>query len=353
MRIFWFFFLVLLSIGKAGAVEEPYVNEVKGVEIAAGKFFTVADEKFGNTAAWSSIHHTMAVHNVVSFELNFDNTLSFYNKPFACTINFKIYIYGNPSDTTQITDSTLHSNVSLSIRYDTVSGKAYKGIALYKFKDAHKFGVKIISISSPELNPIPAIFRLKGQVIVEREYTFQNVSSDITRFSFANGNLLKLEWTPSGYPGAETFDLEYTHIDDSSRIAAVLRNNFQTAPNQYSVPADTLEKWFKNNATRINTSAASYLLDVPFPSGFLLFRIRGALVHYADGIRWEGAWNYAARWATQPCSAACPSGIVAISAHEPALNWQYSAVFAEEGKSKKIMSYADALLYSRQTITLN
>ncbi|HEY8895761.1 MAG TPA: hypothetical protein VIM79_13140, partial [Niastella sp.] len=192
----------VLSI-KALAVEEPYMNELKGDRVAFGNAFTVADEKFNNTASWNLIQQNISVNNIISFEINFDTTIYFYNKPFECTINFKIYLYGNQSDTSQITDSVTHSNISLQVRYDTTTGKPYKGIAMYKFAGSHKYKVKILGITSPQLNPIPAIFRLKGQIIVERQYTFNDNSTDVTRYSVLNGNQLQLQWTPSAYPGAE------------------------------------------------------------------------------------------------------------------------------------------------------
>src|SRR5581483_4428013 len=131
---------------KAFAINEPYKNELKGAQVAVGSYFTVADEKFGNATAWGQISQNIAVNNIVSFEINFDTTIYFYDKPFDCTVNFKIYLYGNQSDTSQITDSTTYSNISLQVRYDTTTGKPYKGIALYKFAGSYKYKVKILNI---------------------------------------------------------------------------------------------------------------------------------------------------------------------------------------------------------------
>ena len=340
----------LLSFSRALAIEEPYLNELKGAHVATGSFFTVADEKFNSAASWSLIQQHIAVNDIVSFEINFDTSIYFYNQPFDCTINFKIYIYGNQSDTSEITDSVTHANISLQVRFDTVAGKPYKGVAMYKFANVHKYKVKILSITSPQLSPIPAIFRLKGQIIVERQYTFQDNSTDVTRYSTVNGNQLKLDWTPSNYPGAESFDLEYTHIDGASPIAASIRN-YKTG-NDFFVPADSLNKWFTNNSTRVTTAAAGYLANIPYDSGFILFRIRGVQIHYPDGVRWEGNWNYLARQASGSCSS-CPSGVVFFNPHESNLNWQYSVTFAEEGKRKEIISYFDGTLRSRQSVTIS
>jgi len=216
LPVFFFFYAV-----NAFAVEEPYLNELKGAQVVAGNFFTVSDEKFTGLSPvqWGQVNN-ISVNNLVSFEINFDTSVYFYNQPFKCTIGFKIYVYGNQSDTSQITDSITHANISLNVIYDTITGKPYKGIALYKFKDAHKFKVKILSISCPQLSPILPIFRLKGQIIVNRKYNFEDNSTDVTRYARINGNQLNLVWTPSNYPGAEMFDLEYTHVDYSSQIAS-------------------------------------------------------------------------------------------------------------------------------------
>ncbi len=346
-----FTFSLILN-AKAFAVEEPYMNELKGAQVAVGNAFTVADEKFNNTASWNLIQQNISVNNIISFEINFDTSIYFYNQPFECTINFKVYIYGNQSDTSLITDSVTHSNISLQVRYDTITGKPYKGIAMYKFTGAHKYKIRILSITSPQLSPIPAIFRLKGQIIVDRQYTFNDNSTDVTRYSVLNGNQLQLQWTPSAYPGAEQFDIEYTHFDGASNVAASIRS--YAGGGGYSVPVDSLNNWFKNNNTRVTTASASYLFNIPYDSGFVLFRIRGVQIHYPDGVRWEGNWNYLAREISGSCTApGCPSGVVFFNPHESNLNWQYAVSFAEEGQKKEVISYFDGSLRNRQTVTIN
>ena len=348
---FYAFFFCIATNAYAG--EEPYLNELKGSQVTVGSFFTVSDEKFNSLSSgqWSLINH-ISVDNIVSFEINFDTSVYFYNQPFNCTVGFKIYIYGNQSDTSQVTDSVTHANISLNVIYDTITGKPYKGIALYKFKNVHKYKVKILSISCPQLSPILPIFRLKGQIIVNRKYDFQDASTDITRYSKVNGNQLNLEWSPSNYPGAEMFDLEFTHIDYSSQIAATILASAQSG-GLYSVNTDSLAKWFKNNSTRITTASSSYLLNIPYDSGFILFRLRGVQIHYPDDVRWEGNWNYAAKHIDTACSGTCPTGVVFFAGHEPLLNWQYSIVFAEEGKRKEVISYFDGSLRNRQSVTLS
>jgi hypothetical protein len=341
-------FLVCIA-SKVLAVEEPYVNELRGTQFAVGNTFTVADEKYGSSSNWTL---TKSIDNIVTFDINFDTSIFFYNTPFTGTVHFKIYLYGNSSNINLITDSTTYSDIALSIKYDTVTGKPYKGVAMYKFVGSYKFGIRILSITCPQLSPILPIFRLKGQVIVNRKYNFSDISTDVTRYSIANNNQLKLEWTPTAYPGAEMFDLEYTQIDYSSREADRIRSS-SLINGLYSVNTDTLAKWFKNNSTRITTAASSYLLNIPYDSGYILFRIRGAQIHYPDDIRWEGNWNYFAKHKDTTCSGNCSTGVVFFAGHEPNLNWQFSIVFAEEGKRKEVISYFDGSLRNRQSVTLN
>src|SRR5688572_7269090 len=78
----------------AQGVEEPYLNELKGAQVADNNAFTVADEKYINPSAWSLISQNIAVNDIISFEINFDTTIYFYSQPFDCTVNFKIYLYG-------------------------------------------------------------------------------------------------------------------------------------------------------------------------------------------------------------------------------------------------------------------
>jgi len=335
----------------AQGIEESYVNELKGTQVAVNNSFAVSDEKFNNSVSWGLVEQNYRADNVVTFEINFDTTIFFYNTPFSCTIGFKIYLYGNQSDTSLVTDSTTHANISLTVNYDTATGKPYKGIAMYKFIGSHKYRVKVLSLTATGLGPIPPIFRLKGQVIVNRHYKFQDNSSDYTIFNILNTNQLKLQWVPSLYQGASHFDVEYTHIDSSSQAGVTIKNS-RLSDGFYYISTDSLEKWFRNNNTRITTAASSYLINIPYDTGYVLFRIRG--VQDSLGVRIEGNWNYKTLGSggTDP-QHGTPAGVAFFAGHEVLLNWQYSVVFAEEGKRKEVISYFDGTLRNRQSVTLN
>lgn len=332
---------------EAFAAEEPYVEEVRGRKVAKDSMFTVTDEKFKSLVSWNKIQQNISVDNILTFEINYDTLYNFYHKPFNASIQVTVQKYSNPNDTSQVSGT---ETITLTLVYDTASGKAYKGVAMYKFKGAHKFKVTINNVTGPlDLqNKLLPIFRLKGQIIVNRKYIFSDNSTDVSIFSTSPDQKLQINWNPSLYEGAEMFDLEYTHIDSMSEIGQRIKNVYNNGLS--AIHPDTLALWFTNNNTRITTAAAGYTLNLSFNSGYILYRIRGVQINYPDNIRYEGNWNYSAKPGT---SGTAQTAAVPVNWHEPSFNWQYSATFAEEGKRKEVMSYFDGTLRNRQTVTIN
>ncbi len=349
-KIVFFSLLLLCKPGALRAAEETYFNELRGTNVVTGKKLYVTDEKFKNytSSEWGKLN-IASVKNYVSFELNMDTSLYFFSKPFSATVNVTIHFYADQSDTSSETSAP--QTIDLSIKFDTARGSLYKAIALYKFQGAYKFRVDINSISSPELgSSIPSIFRLTGKTIIQRQYLFDDNSTDISVFNFSNPNQLMITWTPANYPGAESFDVEWTVFDSLSVIAGSLRNQFNSGQTFNTIPVDTLEKWFKNNSTRITTSGNNYMVNIASNSGFLLYRIRGVQINYGNELRYEGNWNYQASASPGGTS---QYGVVPITWHQSNLNWQYSASFAEDGKRKEVIQYFDGTLRNRQAVTLD
>lgn len=343
------FLCCLLCSLRSLASDEHYFNELRGSQVAPSQVLTVTDDKFRSftPAQWSGLQN-ISVRNVVTFELNYDTSVYFYRRPFSCTLNATIHFYANQSDTSEETSTP--QTVNLTVRLDTVTGKPYTAIAVYRFSGAYKFSVVINSISSPELgSQLPAIFRLAGRTVVERKYPFTDASTDVSTFQSLNANQEQLFWTPANYPGAESFDLEWTVIDSASLQGYSIASKFGGG-GAINIPPDTLDLWFRHNSTRINTTASGYVLNLPYDAGYLLYRIRGVQYHYPDSIRYEGNWNYQAEpsGSTSVQTAAFP-----VSWHERGLNWQYTASYAEEGKRKEYVRYLDGTQRKRQTVFLD
>ncbi|WP_159456183.1 RHS repeat domain-containing protein [Chitinophaga eiseniae] len=344
--------LLLLWAGAAHAAIEPYQQQLSG-KLKKGDTLLVKDEKFENPAYdWQTIRN-YGVLDRITFTVNPD-TLVTFSKNFSCKIDLKIEYWSSPGQDNPIT----LPHIPLTIRYDTAAGAVYQLSDQYDFKNAYKIKITVNDISSAELGELPPVFLLKAQVVVNRDYlpqkehTLEPVVSMVpagtasrtttTAFAAANANAgagqVQISWDANG---AQKFDLEWTFVDEESTIGRSLEQN----PNQ---PEATLAIIFRNNSSRVTVMENSYRIPVTQQYKFLLVRIR--TVDESDQFRTEGPWVYTCKLdgVQQP-------GVIALDAawHRPALNWQYSVSFAEDGKRKEVMSYLDGTLRNRQTVTLN
>src|SRR6188474_1858896 len=167
--------LLTFGITAINAADESYIQSLSG-KIKKGDSCTVVDDKFLNLPLdqWNQVRN-LSVDNFITFELRQDTNIFYYNKPFTCTLNVSIKYFSNRD---QLTPTEI-KNISLVVKYDTATGKFYPVYDRYIFKNAYKVTVVVNSINSPELgNDLPAIFRVRNQILVQRKYPFiQNVSA--------------------------------------------------------------------------------------------------------------------------------------------------------------------------------
>lgn len=162
----------------------------------------------------------------------------------------------------------------------------------------------------------------------------------------ANPDVLEITWNPIN--GAYNYEFEYTSVNDYdlSGIANPKASNL-------------INFDFKNNSTRIVTFANTYTVPLIFDRGYFLCRVRGTgkdISGVNPGLLpYNGNWSYNSNTGTvNNFVTATPSlfGWVYVASHfENYKNWQYNATFAEEGKHKDVINYADGSLRSRQTVT--
>ncbi len=143
--------------------------------------------------------------------------------------------------------------------------------------------------------------------------------------------------------GAEAYDLEWTWVDNYHKVIGM--------PPVTSNLITLKEREFKNNSTRIRTAFQSYRIPQVFAKGYLIVRVR-PVGRWLDSPEKEkyGEWssnngivkNVVSDW---------PDVITITTSHEGARNWQYQAVYAEDGKKKEVVSYFDGSLRGRQTVT--
>lgn len=341
--------LLFISPLFARAVDETQDSTIRGVMVTPGAVITTADQVFG-TAGWGN-QTSYGVQNILQFEIDFNNTANkyFHNLTFSATCRVNINCYDNPLSPGTITRT--FSNIDLAVNYNPAAGATYMSNASYKFNGAYKVQVTIVSITPTGivLSSYP-IFKFSNKLIVTRQYNFNDNSTDVMKYT-TDGKKMDVSWVPTNYPGAESFDLEWTYVDQLS--AAGFSIDSARNAGLTSLNTAQLQSYFRNNSSRVNLSGTHYLFNLNYSKGYILFRIRGVQFRITDGIRLEGNWNYTAQALSGSTYSFFAQGIVGTDWHEENLNWQYTAVYAEEGKKKEVITYYDGSLRSRQTVTLN
>jgi hypothetical protein len=340
--------MLILSASSLRAADESYANWTVG-KINPGDNLTVIDDKFLNLSLvdWNLVHN-LSVRNSITFELLQNTGIPFYNKTFTCTLDVSIRYFTSRDQQ----NASEINNVKLEIRYDANTGSVNTVNAAYVFKDAFKVTVIVNSITSTELGAnLPDIFRIKNQIYVQRQYPFsanlaipvevipQNAST-----TQAN-NWVNISWNDSQFgKGTEEYDIEWIFIDDMSERANTIKTN------PASVTDAVLDEWMRNDNSRVTTKTVPYLLNLAYPTGYIIARVRGVSYEVTTGIRRVSNWQYRKNGNL---------AIYKITDNDVAesnlsnLNWQYNVSYAEEGKRKEVISYFDGSLRNRQTVTLS
>lgn len=162
-------------------------------------------------------------------------------------------------------------------------------------------------------------------------------TSALTQLNLAsNNNQLPIAW--NYIEGAESYDVEWLFVDVAPGT---------TAPSG-GYPLD-----FKL-ATRINTTQQHFEIPMAYPSGILVYRVRAVgISHLAPYMaRVEGPWSADGTATGNLASTNSSSYTKTYGGLDEEYNWQYSAVYAEEGKHKEIINYFDGSLRNRQTTTV-
>jgi RHS repeat-associated protein len=348
--------LMLMTLQVAQAQVESYQQSMHG-KIKKGDTLIIKDEKFQNDAYdWKTINNKL-VSDVITFGLYKDSAY-YIDKPFKCELDLKIEYWSQPDQEDPITID----HAKLNIDYDTSRTAPFQGERTYSFLNAYKVKLTVNSISSKELGEdMPAIFMLKGEVIADRQYTSKKEET-LTMTAFFRSseeaiakNSMMRDASPAAAPAAplsdivnvnwndivpgQDYDLEWSYVDDESD-----NGRFITA-NRATLTDAQLANMFRYNSTRITTDKHNYDITLLHSSKYLLLRVR--YVIYVEGFREEHPWVYSVN------VAGSATKVVDLTWHQPAINWQFSASYAEGGKKKEVVSYFDGTLRNRQTVTVN
>lgn len=359
--VFAVILLVLGMINPAHATDESHIQTKTG-KIHAGDSCNVVDDKFKNlpTDQWNLLNN-VSVTNIISFEIRNDTNINYYSKPFTCTLNVSIRYF---STRDQLTASEIN-NINLVVKYDTATGSYITNEGQYTFQNAYRVNVVVNSISSAQLGTdLPAIFRIKNQILIKRYYPFSPsstsaISTSLNGSGTGEGQIagrlsseimnekVTVTWVPEDFttfPGGfgmpDEYDVEWIYVDKNSERAVQIG----TAP--YSSVTDAIAaQWMRYDNTRVTIAGDMYEIPLTYPDGYILVRVRGVMYQAGTNLRLTGAWQYRDGDEVINC--------VEIPTHQENMNWQATASFAEEGKRKDVITYFDGSLKSRQTVTVN
>jgi len=347
-----FFILIVLATFAGSPVYagiEPISNHIKGV-LKADTTVEVKDEKFKNPSVnWQTINN-IAVKNRVYLRLVENTPIT---QAFSCEVDVRIEYFTTPQE---VSPHVINS-VKLNVNYIPGVGATYRAEDAYYMEGAYQLKVIINGISSPQYgSQVPHHLELGASVVADRIHPLSidfpvQLTGTIESQSAIGGvvisSALKLNWSTE--EPSEEYDIEWALIDtgsDFQELAARMVSNDQ------SLTDELLNDIFRNNAARISTQANNYDISLVYNSKYIIVRIRGVNYDPVTGIRDEtGGWSYRIGQGTNGNGYAIWD--IDNKWHWPALNWQYQASYAEEGKKKEVISYFDGSFRNRQTVTLN
>jgi hypothetical protein len=266
------------------------------------------------------------IQNRVSVGIEEDNN-TYIQTDFTASVYLHIKRYNQALTLIDEFDS------SLTVNYAKAEGAKYNALKYIVFNDAYKVEIKITSIDKHGATwDVAKVLRVDNVLQATRDYVF-NCTNGIAGLNVSEDNVngeLTASW---GDPnnGQTEYDLEWAWIDESAILDYKTNGQFVE------------DKLFKNNATRVTTSATSYNIPLLYDGeGRLFVRVRPAQIKI-NKQRVEGKWTW--------LNASNAPVFYTYLGHENKLNWQASTSFAEEGKRKSVVQYFDGTLRNRQTVT--
>ncbi|MCH2233785.1 MAG: hypothetical protein MK078_05985, partial [Crocinitomicaceae bacterium] len=339
-------FCLLLVSSFAYSTEEGYSSRITGDEITVGSSFYVQDGKFFDLSSGDFVDDDQRIE--IRFGVDEREYYGIIGN-FTLEVGLKITPF-NTSDVALTDVST-----TMSITYTSIGlGAGNVDLDFYEIADTYKARIEITSLS---LGTIPDNVYIEAISKVDRYYHIDEASVSHTIDAYF------IPYTIAGYgtrslspvstvsspgeiefvwdyiEGAEEYELEWTWVDDYDQLAGDI--------------AFTLND-FEKNCTRILTKANTYRVPIVFHEGYVLFRVR-AVGRWTQTGSVDLTKNYYGKWSTGTGTynnvADYSDKVRITTSHEPLKNWQYQAVYAEDGKKKEIVSYFDGSLRNRQTVT--
>jgi len=324
---------IVVNFSFAQGGEPVLIKVLDGVagNFKVDSFVTVEDTKWWTPAQKATIDTTLPykIRNVVTLKF-YEESTKFIKSDFTDSVYVKI-IYTNKNNNV---DSIGRWFV---INFDDSSGIKYDGQHYFTFNDGFRVTTRIDTIRTTFPAGVTAWdvmphLRLENEMQISRFYNF-SCASALTSLSQSTASIatrgdIRYTWSP--VTGATEYDIEWTFIDSAMLAEGVLYG---------TVASPDRAKIFEAGSTRNTIYNGDFYLPLIYDNSSYLF-VRARPVQVRPGNqRIEGSWYPA-------------TGVgYYFTGHETALNWQATTTFAEEGKRKTVVSYADGSLKQRQTVT--
>lgn len=351
-----FFLLLFASYGllavedKNTASFQSGTNTGLNTALAIGSQVTVEDVQNSfmtlNNPGYSSIFLNRS--NLVTVKLRYDDSKK-YN--YGSAWNLSVMYHTEFTDLNGNVTSTSAGSYTLQINYLSHTAPSnYTDIAVNTHTSTNSYKVKVV-IDNILFNPgatstIPSTFEdiyLDVTESTERYYVLSSSAPAMTtqsgfNYSGQSGDAnvrLPLSW--SFVPGAESYDLEWLHINV---------NAINPFTNNYLFDF--------RDAVRINLPLNHYEIPLAFPKGIILYRVRavGYTVAGSDVVRVEGPWSMPQSGDVGThAPAADPSRRYDFAGLDTPKNWVYNSAYTEDGKRSEVIVYSDGGLKERQVTT--
>ncbi len=352
--LFSLFTFLFFSFSGIKAAIDPAVTTVPASGLIAGATFAVQDIHYGTPqGSWNFQNVGTEASVMLSVDPNYYDQVTGYGD-----VDFRLQV-----ETFGATGSLLtRTYPTLTLNPNTSQTGPHRQLHLFTVNGAYRISVRILSIRKGSVNVTPpANMFMELNINAERYYNFLEtntvtglshklwnlngatpvaINSPVIDQAYSNGHEMEISW--SAMPGAEEYQLEWTYL-----------NNYDDVAGQYlavaDIPVDQL--YFKNNSTRITTTALSYTLPLLYDRGYIAYRVRGigrGGTNFSKYI--PGAWTSSTCQDELDCFSPYYQR---LSGHELGKNWQRTTTYAEEGKKKSTISYFDGTKRNRQSLVQN
>lgn len=291
-------------------------------------------------AAPTAGQQDLSVTNIITFGIDHESP-NFYNEYDAeVTLDVTTYNASNVQNG--------NFQITLNIGHHPLSNQNYTDAVSHLFSDAYRFVAEVseIKVDGVLATELPKNTYIDGFVAINKNYDFvTDIEFDLAiAHSVASQDcnaeeveMLTLTW--SSHPaGAFEYQLEWAFVNSYDGDGGELLESV--------LPYD-----FKNNSTRVTTASLNYKIPLLFEKGYILYRVR-AVGKDVNGNYLFGIWtNDAANKPEKGTVDQFTHKFHHTGEHDKKKNWQLTTTFAEEGKKKEVINYADGSNRSRQSVT--